>query len=103
MLEWIRSISPAREVLESKLYLIPLFPLLGFLLNGLFGRRFSKSFSGAVGTLAAVAAFSWSLLCVCANREMEGGHAALHGSYGKCLANSDSIVRTRLCTPVILS
>ena len=37
------------------LWLIPLFPLLGFLLNGLFGRRFSKAAVSliAIGSVAA--------------------------------------------------
>ena len=32
MMEWIVQYLPARGVLESKLFLIPLFPFVGFLL-----------------------------------------------------------------------
>jgi NADH-quinone oxidoreductase subunit L len=42
--------------------LIPLFPLLGFLINGFFGRRLSKGLSGTIASLAVLASFVVSLL-----------------------------------------
>src|SRR5579862_8188670 len=93
MLDWIAKFSPPREVLEARLYLIPLFPFIGFLLNGLFGRRFSSRFAGFVGTVAALASFIVALMCVVANVEpasnIEGGRTALHASYGTWLVTPD--------------
>ena len=42
-----------------QLWLIPLLPLAGFLINGIFGRRFSKSLVNlfAIGSVAL--AFAW--------------------------------------------
>ena len=42
-------------------YLVPLFPLIGFLINGLFWKRMPKSLGGLIGTLAIVASFAVSL------------------------------------------
>ncbi|MES2762589.1 MAG: NADH-quinone oxidoreductase subunit L [Bacteroidota bacterium] len=42
--------------------LIPLFPLLGFLINGFFGKKISKTLSGTIATLAVLASFVVSLL-----------------------------------------
>lgn len=42
--------------------LIPLFPLLGFLINGFFGKKISKGLSGTIATLSVVASFIVSLL-----------------------------------------
>ena len=89
MMDWIALHSPSRELLESRLYLIPLFPLLGFLLNGLFGRHFGKVFAGFVGTLAALCAFVVSLQCVSAVPNSNEVRAALHASYGTWIATPD--------------
>lgn len=42
--------------------LIPLFPLLGFLINGFFGKKISKSTSGWIASIAVLASFVVSLL-----------------------------------------
>lgn len=42
--------------------LVPLFPLLGFLINGFFGKKISKGLSGTVATLSVAASFVLSLL-----------------------------------------
>jgi NADH-quinone oxidoreductase subunit L len=42
--------------------LIPLFPLLGFIINGFFGRKISKGLSGTIASLAVLASFIVSLL-----------------------------------------
>jgi NADH-quinone oxidoreductase subunit L len=41
------------------LWLIPVLPLLGFLINGLFGRRFSKPLVNAVATGSVMLSFLW--------------------------------------------
>jgi NADH-quinone oxidoreductase subunit L len=44
-----------------QLWLIPIFPLAGFLINGVFGRRFSKSFVNAVAIGSVLLSFFWVL------------------------------------------
>ncbi|MFI5193723.1 MAG: NADH-quinone oxidoreductase subunit L [Chitinophagales bacterium] len=44
------------------IFLVPLFPLAGFLINGLLRRWISKSFSGLIGSAAVLASFVVSLL-----------------------------------------
>ncbi|HEV3200360.1 MAG TPA: NADH-quinone oxidoreductase subunit L [Bryobacteraceae bacterium] len=44
-----------------QLWLIPLLPLAGFLINGIFGRRFSKSLVNAVAIGSVVLSFAWVL------------------------------------------
>src|SRR5579862_9784176 len=47
----------------SKLvYLVPLFPLIGFLINGLFRKSLSKSLTGIIGCGTILASFVVSLL-----------------------------------------
>ncbi|MBO9571592.1 MAG: hypothetical protein J7497_05210, partial [Chitinophagaceae bacterium] len=43
-------------------YLVPLFPLIGFLINGLFRNYLSKSLSGVIGSGAILASFIVSIL-----------------------------------------
>ena len=42
-----------------QLWLIPILPLAGFLINGLFGRRFSKGLVNAFAIGSVVLAFLW--------------------------------------------
>ncbi|HUF47995.1 MAG TPA: NADH-quinone oxidoreductase subunit L [Vicinamibacterales bacterium] len=42
------------------LYPIPLFPLIGFVVNAVVGRRLPKAVSGWIATAAMLAAFGWS-------------------------------------------
>ena len=44
------------------LWLIPFFPLIGFLLNGLFGRRFSKMTINVIGIGSVALSFAYVLL-----------------------------------------
>src|SRR5215831_8081720 len=44
-----------------QLWLIPLLPLTGFLINGIFGRRFSKSLVNTVAIGSVLLAFGWVL------------------------------------------
>ena len=46
----------------SQIWLVPAFPLLGFLLNGLFGKRFGTRFVTFVGPLSIALAFAQSLV-----------------------------------------
>ena len=43
-------------------YLVPLFPLLGFLLNGIFRKSLSKSLIGIIGCGAILASFIVSVI-----------------------------------------
>src|SRR5690242_8962131 len=44
-----------------QLWLIPLFPLAGFLLNGIFGRRFSKAIVNTFAIGSVLLSFAWVL------------------------------------------
>src|SRR6202166_4787882 len=44
-----------------QLWLIPILPLAGFLINGIFGRRFSKGLVNTVAIGSVVLAFGWVL------------------------------------------
>src|ERR1035438_4705171 len=44
-----------------QLWLIPILPLAGFVINGLFGRRFSKAIINTVAIGSVVLAFAWVL------------------------------------------
>lgn len=42
--------------------LVPLFPLIGFIINGFFGKKMSKVLSGSIASLAVLASFIVSVL-----------------------------------------
>ncbi|MDO9000607.1 MAG: NADH-quinone oxidoreductase subunit L [Bacteroidota bacterium] len=42
--------------------LVPLFPLIGFLINGFFGKKISKSLSGVIASVSILASFILSIL-----------------------------------------
>ena len=46
----------------SQIWLVPGFPLLGFILNGFLGKRFGPNFVSFVGPLAIGMAFAQSLI-----------------------------------------
>ena len=50
--------------MDAALALIPLFPLLGFLVNASFGRGLSKAVSGGLASAAMVASFAISVMAV---------------------------------------
>ncbi len=56
------------------LWLIPVFPLAGFLINGLFGRRFPKALVNTVAIGAVVLSFAWVLKTVIALQPLETAH-----------------------------
>src|SRR5450432_2239708 len=43
--------------MSNYVYLVPLFPLIGFLINGLFRKSISKSLSGVIGSAMILASF----------------------------------------------
>lgn len=42
--------------------LVPLFPLIGFLINGFFGKKMSKTLSGAIASISVLASFVLAVL-----------------------------------------
>ena len=42
--------------------LVPLFPLIGFLINGFFGKKIGKSVSGIIASVSILASFILSVL-----------------------------------------
>jgi len=48
--------------MSNLVYLVPLFPLIGFLINGLFRKSLSKSLTGLIGSFAILASFIVSLM-----------------------------------------
>jgi NADH-quinone oxidoreductase subunit L len=53
-----------------QLWLIPALPLAGFLINGVFGRRYSKAIINAVAIGSVLLAFAWALKTVLALGEV---------------------------------
>src|SRR5215467_7312346 len=47
-----------------QLWLIPILPLAGFVINGLFGRRFPKALINTVAIASVVLSFAWVLKTV---------------------------------------
>jgi len=47
--------------MANLVYLVPLFPLIGFLINGIFWNKMPKSLGGMIGTAAILASFLVSL------------------------------------------
>ena len=43
--------------MSNYIYLVPLFPLIGFLINGLFRKSLPKSISGTIGSISILASF----------------------------------------------
>ena len=56
----------------SQIWLVPAFPLLGFLLNGFLGKRFGARFVSFVGPLAIALSFAQSLVLFFQMLEAEG-------------------------------
>jgi len=64
-----------------QLWLIPILPLAGFALNGLFGRRFSKSVVNLIAVGSVFIAFLWVLKTLSALGVFAGGEEALKETY----------------------
>src|SRR5260370_16293286 len=58
----------------QQLWLIPAFPLLGFLVNGVLGRRRSNSFVNAVAIGSVLLSFGWVVKTLLALGNMETAH-----------------------------
>ena len=56
----------------SQIWLVPAFPLLGFLLNGFLGKRFGTRFVTFIGPLAIALSFAQSLILFFQMLEIEG-------------------------------
>ena len=54
-----------------QLWLIPIFPFIGFLINGLLGRRLSKPVINAVAVGSVALSFLWVLKCIMGAGSME--------------------------------
>jgi NADH-quinone oxidoreductase subunit L len=62
----------------QQLWLIPLLPLAGFALNGLFGRRFSKTVINAIAVGSVLLAFLWVLKSLNSLGAFSGGLEETH-------------------------
>jgi NADH-quinone oxidoreductase subunit L len=58
-----------------QLWLIPVLPLAGFLINGLFGRRFSKGTVNAVAIGSVALSFAWVLKTIFALGALAGAYS----------------------------
>lgn len=77
--------------IDRYLWLIPALPLFGFLVNGLFGARFSKPTIGVVAVLGPLASFVLSVLALLqAYGDISGGGD--HGEHGQTLAGAHQVV-----------
>ena len=56
------------------LWLIPFFPLVGFAINGIFGRRLSKSMVNVVAVGSVLLSFAWVLLSLQRLYPLEHAH-----------------------------
>jgi NADH-quinone oxidoreductase subunit L len=68
-------------------WLVPILPLLGALVNGLFGKRFSKAAVAAIALTATAASFL--VACVQAAILLQSGHPALEQFYGTWIKAGD--------------
>ena len=63
------------------LWLIPTFPLLGFLVNGIFGRRRSNAFVNAVAIGSVVLSFGWVVKVLMALGGLEAPHIERYATW----------------------
>jgi NADH-quinone oxidoreductase subunit L len=56
------------------LWLIPIFPLIGFLINGLFGKRLSKQVINIVAIGSVAASFAWVVWVISSLYPLEASH-----------------------------
>ncbi len=57
-----------------QLWLIPVLPLAGFVINGVFGRRFSKGMVGSIAIGSVVLAFAWALKTILALGDLNSAY-----------------------------
>ena len=65
----------------QQLWLIPVLPLIGFLINGLFGRRLPKSVISLVAIGSVVASFAWVLKTLSAIMPLEHPYIETYGTW----------------------
>src|SRR5688572_28062674 len=70
------------------LLLIPLLPLLGFLVNAFFGKRLPKSVSGGIACLAIIGSFVVSAVSVWSLAQ-DAGHPWHEETYYRWMASGD--------------
>jgi len=63
------------------LWLIPAFPLAGFLANGIFGRRAPKAVINLVGIGAVALSFAWAVKVLLALSPLETAHVEQYGTW----------------------
>ena len=61
-----------------ELWLIPIFPFIGFLLNGIFGRRLSKPVISAIAAGSVLLSFLWVLKTLSGLGAFSGGLEEAH-------------------------
>ncbi len=64
--DWVAWPSKYAAFFAETLILIPLIPLMGFLLNASLRKTSSRGFSGTIACSAAALSFIWTFLCFCA-------------------------------------
>src|SRR6266404_8145519 len=65
----------------QQLWLIPAFPLLGFLVNGVLGRRRSNAFVNAIAIGSVLLSFAWVLKTLLALGAMETAYVERYGAW----------------------
>jgi NADH-quinone oxidoreductase subunit L len=76
------------------LWLIPIFPLAGFLINGLFGRRFPKALINTVAVGSVLLSFAWALKII-TSVDLSSAHTEHYFTWiqsGTFIANCDFAV-----------
>src|SRR5690242_4300575 len=61
-------------MVNSNLWLIPIFPFVGFLINGLLGRRMSKQFVNVIAVGSVMLSFAWVLKTLAGLYPLEEKH-----------------------------
>jgi NADH-quinone oxidoreductase subunit L len=74
------------------LALIPLFPLVGFVINASFGRRLSKAMSGGLASLVMVASFVVSVMAVWQLGGLPVGNRAIEQRVYTWIASGDLLI-----------
>src|ERR1017187_8602004 len=59
---------------SMQLWLIPVLPLAGFLLNGIFGRRFSKTIVNTIAIGSVLLSFAWVLKTLAGLGDLSAAH-----------------------------
>ena len=74
------------------LALIPLFPLMGFVINAALGRRLPKAISGAIASAVMVASFAVSVMSVMTLVDLPVGERVMEQTVYTWIASGDFVV-----------